>query len=288
MYPASFDYYRATSVKDAQHLLQRHPGAKLLAGGHSLIPLLKLRLASPAALIDIGRIAELKGIANAAGGIRVGALATHAEIAASRVLRSECPMLSEAAAQIGDQQVRNCGTIGGNVAHADPASDLPTVLSALEARLIAVGPNGERTIEADDFFQGMMATALGEHDILTAVEIARKKPGEGMAYEKFIHPASRYAVVGAAAVVTIAGGVCSAARVSIGGLLPVATRARGVESALVGKRPSAEVIDQAARRVEEQLDGYILADVFASADYRKAMAPVFVKRALTAAFQRAA
>jgi carbon-monoxide dehydrogenase medium subunit len=288
MYPASFDYYRATSVKDAQHLLQRHPGAKLLAGGHSLIPLLKLRLASPAALIDIGRIAELKGIANAPGGIRVGALTTHAEIAASRVLRSECPMLAEAAAQIGDQQVRNCGTIGGNVAHADPASDLPTVLSALEARLISVGPSGERTIEGDDFFQGMMATALGEYDILTAVEIARKKPGEGMAYEKFIHPASRYAVVAAAAVVTLSGGVCSRARVSIGGLLPVATRARAVETALAGKRPSAQVIDQAARRVEEQLDGYILADVFASADYRKAMAPVFVRRALMTAFHRAA
>jgi len=288
MYPASFDYYRATSLKDAQHLLQQHPGAKLLAGGHSLIPLLKLRLASPGALIDIGRIAELKGIASGGSGIRVGALTTHAEIAASRLLRSECPMLSEAAAQIGDQQVRNCGTIGGNVAHADPASDLPTVLSALEARLISVGPEGERTIDADDFFQGMMATALGEYDILTAVEIARKKPGEGMAYEKFIHPASRYAVVGAAAAVTLNGGVCVGARVSIGGLLPVATRARAVETALAGKHPSAEVIDQAARRVEEQLDGYVLADVFASADYRKAMAPVFVRRALTAAFERAA
>lgn len=288
MYPASFDYYRATSVKDAQHLLQQHPGAKLLAGGHSLIPLLKLRLSSPAALIDIGRIAELKGIASRGGRIHVGALTTHAEIAASGLLRSECPMLSEAAAQIGDQQVRNCGTIGGNVAHADPASDLPTVLSALEARLISVGPNGERTIDADDFFQGVMATALGEDDILTAVEIDRKKPGQGMAYEKFIHPASRYAVVGAAAVVSLENGVCVGARVSIGGLLPVATRARAVERALAGKRPSVEAIDQAARQVAEQLDGYILADVFASADYRKAMAPVFVKRALTAAFQRAA
>jgi carbon-monoxide dehydrogenase medium subunit len=289
MYPASFDYYRATSIKDAQHLLQQHPGAKLLAGGHSLIPLLKLRLASPAALIDIGRITELKGIGVKGGGvIHVGALTTHAEIAASKLLRAECPMLPEAASQIGDQQVRNCGTIGGNVAHADPASDLPTVLSALEARLISIGPAGERTIAAADFFQGMMDTALGEHDILTAVELKPRQPGDGMAYEKFIHPASRYAVVGAAAVVSVKGGVCTGARVSVGGLVPVATRARAVETALAGKAPTAETIEQASRQVAEHLDGYILEDVFASADYRKAMAPVFVKRALTAAFKRAA
>lgn len=287
MYPASFDYYRATSIKDAQHLLQQHPGAKLLAGGHSLIPLLKLRLASPAALIDIGRVAELKGITRKGSGIHIGALTTHAEIAASKLLRSQCPMLPEAAAQIGDPQVRNCGTIGGNVAHADPASDLPTVLSALEARLISVGPSGERTIDADDFFQGMMATALGEHDILTAVEIRSRTDGEGMAYEKFIHPASRYAVVGAAAVVSVKGGVCTGARVSIGGLVPVATRARAVEGALAGQAPSAETIARAAQRVLDHLDGYILEDLFASAEYRKAMAPVFVKRALAAAFARA-
>ncbi len=288
MYPAAFDYYRATSVKDAQHLLQQHPGAKILAGGHSLIPLLKFRLASPAALIDIGRIAELKGITTKGGVIRVGALTTHAEVAASRLLQSDCPMLAEAAAQIGDQQVRNCGTIGGNVAHADPASDLPTVLSALEARLVSVGPSGERTIDADDFFQGMMATALGEHDILTAVEIVPKKAGEGMAYEKFVHPASRYAVVGAAAVVSVQDGTCTGARVSIGGLVPVAARVRAVETALVGNRPSPEAIGEAARLVAEHLDGYILEDVFASGEYRKAMAPVFVKRALIAAFERAA
>jgi carbon-monoxide dehydrogenase medium subunit len=287
MYPAPFDYYRAASIKDAQHLLQQHPGAKLLAGGHSLIPLLKLRLSSPAALIDIGRIAELKGITKKGSSIHIGALTTHAEIAASKLLRAECPMLPEAASQIGDPQVRNCGTIGGNVAHADPASDLPTVLSALEARLISIGPSGERTTDADDFFQGMMATALGEHDILTAVEIQPRNAGDGMAYEKFIHPASRYAVVGAAAVVSVKAGVCTSARISIGGLVPVATRARAVENALAGQAPSAVTIEAAARRVLDHLDGYILEDVFASADYRKAMAPVFVRRALAAAFQRA-
>jgi carbon-monoxide dehydrogenase medium subunit len=288
MYPASFDYYRASSLKDAQHLLQQHPGAKLLAGGHSLIPLLKLRLASPAALIDIGRIAEMKGIASGRGVIHIGALTTHAELARSGVLKSECPMLAEAAAQIGDQQVRNFGTIGGNIAHADPASDLPTVLSALDARILVVDPDGQRTITAGDFFQGMMATALGERDILTAVEIPTRKPGEGMAYAKFVHPASRYAVVGAAAIVAVKNGVCAGARVSIGGLVPAAMRAPEVEQAIVGVRPSAEAIDQAAERVLEHLDGYILEDVFASAEYRKAMARVFVKRALTSAFEGAA
>ena len=288
MYPSSFDYFRATSLEDAQHLLQQHPSAKLLAGGHSLIPLLKLRLASPAALIDIARIAELKGIAATGGVIRIGALTTHAELAVSRTLNAGCPMLAEAAAEIGDQQVRNCGTIGGNVAHADPASDLPTVLSALEARLMAVGPAGARTIAVDDFFQGMMATALGEHDILTAIEVAPRKAGEGMAYMKFVHPASRYAVVGAAAVVGVRDGVCARARVSIGGLTVAATRAEAVEGALVGARPSAETIARASERVLAHLDGFILEDIYASAAYRKAMAVVFVKRALTAAFERAA
>lgn len=288
MFPAQFDYFRAASIKDAQHLLRQHPGAKLLAGGHSLIPLLKLRLTSPAAVIDIGRITELKGISTVGGHLRIGALTTHAEIAASKTLKSECPMLAEAAAHIGDQQVRNCGTIGGNVAHADPASDLPTVLSALEARLVAVGPDGEQTITAANFFQGVMTTALGEHDILTAVEITPRKRGDGMSYAKFVHPASRYAVVGAAAVVTVAGGVCTAARVSIGGLLPVATRTPAVEKALVGGNPTPTTIAAAADRVAEHLDGYVLEDVFASADYRRAMAVVYVKRALTVAFERAA
>src|SRR5712691_6749443 len=156
MYAPAFDYYRAGSVSEAQKLLQQHPGAKVLAGGHSLIPLLKLRLTAPPALIDIGRIPELKGITASGGTIRIGALTTHAELASSSALKSGCPMVAEAASQIGDAQVRNCGTIGGNVAHADPASDLPTVLVALDARFTAVGPKGERTIPASDFFQGMM------------------------------------------------------------------------------------------------------------------------------------
>jgi carbon-monoxide dehydrogenase medium subunit len=288
MYSPPFDYYRAGSVSEAHKLLQQHPGAKVLAGGHSLIPLLKLRLTAPPALIDIGRIPELKGITASGGTIRIGALTTHAELAASPVLKSGCPMLSEAAAQIGDVQVRNCGTIGGNVAHADPASDLPTVLLALDARFTVAGPKGERLIPASDFFQGMMTTALTEHEILTAIEIAEKKSGQGTAYAKFIHPASRYAVVGAAAVVTVKDGSCRAAQVTLGGLLPAAARARDVEGALTGSRVSPDMIAKAAALVSKSLGADVLEDIFASAEYRKAMAAIFVKRALTAAFARAA
>jgi carbon-monoxide dehydrogenase medium subunit len=288
MFAASFDYYRATSLEDAQRLLQQHPGARLLAGGHSLIPLLKLRLSAPAALVDIGRIAGLKGISIKGGTIRIGALTTHAELASSEALQKGCPMLAEAAAQIGDQQVRNFGTIGGNVVHADPASDLPTVLAALEARFIAAGPRGERSIAAAEFFQGMMATALDEREILTAVEVSARGAAEGMAYAKFTHPASRYAVVGAAAAVVMSDGACSGARVAIGGAVPAAVRVPSVERALVGARPSPETIERAAGQAVEVLKNDVLDDVYASAEYRKAMAIVFVKRALAVAFGRAA
>jgi aerobic carbon-monoxide dehydrogenase medium subunit len=287
MFAPSFDYYRAGAVREALALMQQHPGAKFLAGGHSLIPLLKLRLTATTALIDIGRIPELKGIASSGGTIRIGALTTHAELANSPVLTAECPMLCEAAGHIGDAQVRNCGTIGGNVAHADPASDLPTVLVALDARFVVASSKGERTVSANEFFQGMMTTALDASEILTAIEVPSKKTGQGMAYIKFSHPASRYAVLGAAAVVTMKGGTCEAAQVAIGGLVPVPARLRDVEAAVKGARPSEEVTAKAAAAVTKQLGGDILGDVFASAEYRKAMAPVYVKRALAAAFQRA-
>jgi carbon-monoxide dehydrogenase medium subunit len=267
--------------------MQQHPGAKLLAGGHSLIPLLKLRLTAPTALIDIGRIAELKGITSSGGNIRIGALSTHAELAASPVLTSESPILCDAAGHIGDAQVRNCGTIGGNVAHADPASDLPTVLVALDARFVVSGSKGDRTIGASDFFRGMMTTALDAGEILTAIEIPAKKAGQGMAYVKFSHPASRYAVIGAAAIVTMKNGACESAQVAIGGLVPVPARLKDVEGAVKGARPSEDVMTKASSATAKQLGADILGDVFASAEYRKAVAPVYVKRALAAAFERA-
>ena len=283
MYAPQFDYYRAGSVAEAIDLLKQHPGAKLLAGGHSLIPLLKLRLAAPPVLVDVGRLGELKGIELGDGSIRIGAMTTHAELATSSVLVEHCPALSSAAAQIGDPAVRNRGTIGGNVAHADPASDLPPVLAAVGARFTMRGPDGERTVDAADFFMDMMTTALVEHDLLTRVEIPIQPAGSGAAYVKFAHPASRYAVIGVAAVIRNDAGKCTEATVALGGLVPRPLRAESVERALVGQTLSAEAIAAAAGAVGADLGDDILGDIFASADYRKAVAPVWVKRALTQA-----
>ena len=283
MFAPNFDYYRARSIADAQQLMAAHPGAKLLAGGHSLVPLLKLRLAAPTAVVDIGRVPELRGIARQGDFIRIGALATHAELAASADLRAAVPALAHAAAVVGDPAVRNRGTIGGNVAHADPASDLPTVLVALNARMVASGPKGERTVAADAFFTGIMTTALAEDEILLAVEVPVLGRGQGSAYEKFSHPASRYAVIGVAAVITVADGVCTAARVAIGGLLPYARRAAAVETALAGQRLNDETIAAAAKQVTADLGNDVTGDIFASAEYRAAMAPVYVRRAVAAA-----
>ncbi len=286
MYASNFDYYRASSVADAQKLMAAHPDAKLLAGGHSLVPLLKLRLAAPSAVIDIGRVAELKGISRKGDSIRIGALTTHAELAASDDVRTAAPALADAAAMVGDPAVRNRGTIGGNVAHADPASDLPTVLIALGATLISTGPKGERTIPADVFFTGIMTTALAEDEILTAVQVPVLARGQGSAYEKFSHPASRYAVIGAAAVVTIKDGSFVAARVAIGSLLPHARRAAAVEKALTGKA-TGDTIAAAVKQVTTDLGNDATGDIFASAEYRSAMAPIYLKRAIAAAVERA-
>src|SRR5688572_644687 len=287
MYATTFDYHRATSIGDVHQLLQRHPGAKLLAGGHSLVPLLKLRLAAPSAVVDIGRIQELRGIAQEGNAIRIGSLTTHAELAASPELKKSAAALAEAAASVGDPAVRNRGTIGGNIAHADPASDLPIVLVALSARMIAAGAQGERTIDADQFFTGIMTTALADGEILVAIDVPVAGRGQGSAYEKFAHPASRYAVVGAAALLTIQSDTFSAARVAVGGLLPNARRASAVEGALIGKPSNAETIAAAARLAADDVGGDAAGDIFASAEYRVAMAAVYVKRALETAVARA-
>jgi carbon-monoxide dehydrogenase medium subunit len=287
MYSADFDYHRARSLAEAQRLLATTPGAKLLAGGHSLVPLLKLRLAAPAAVIDIGQVPELRGISRQGESIRIGALTTHAELATSAELRKSATALAEAAAIVGDPAVRNRGTIGGNVAHADPASDLPTVLVALDARFVAVGPNGERTIPADQFFTGIMSTALAGDEILSAVVVPASVRGQGSAYVKFVHPASRYAVIGAAAFVEVKGDTCGHARVALGGLLPHARRMPAVEEALTGKRTDEAAVAGAAAQVRADLGDAANGDIYASAEYRTAMAPVYVKRAVTAAIARA-
>jgi aerobic carbon-monoxide dehydrogenase medium subunit len=287
MYSADFDYHRARSLADAQRLLAANPGAKLLAGGHSLIPLMKLRLAAPPAVIDIGRIPELRGISRSGDTIRIGALTTHAELAASADLQKSAAALAEAAALVGDPAVRSRGTIGGNIAHADPASDLPTALVALGALITAIGPKGTRTIPAEDFFTGIMSTALAEDEVVSEIAVPAAAPGQGSAYVKFAHPASRYAVIGVAALVSMTKDQCSAARVALGGLLPHATRARTVETALVGKPGTAAVIEAAAALLRADLGDQVSGDIYASAEYRAAVAPVYVKRAVTAAAARA-
>jgi aerobic carbon-monoxide dehydrogenase medium subunit len=286
MYSPAFDYHRASSLADAHRLLASHPGAKLLAGGHTLIPLLKLRLAAPAAVIDIGRVDELRGITESGNHVRIGALTTHAEIASSPVLQSIAPALTDAAGLVGDPGVRNRGTVGGNIAHADPASDLPTALVALGADIVASRNGGERTIAADIFFTGIMTTALEEHEIISAVLIPTGGAGRGSAYVKFSHPASRYAVVGAAAVVTRAAGRCSAAQVAVGGLVSHARRCAGVEKALIGTTGDDAAMSAAATAASADLGGDVTGDIYASAEYRLAMAPVFVKRAIAAALAR--
>lgn len=284
MYPSKFDYYRAGSVSEALSLLQQHDDAKLLAGGHSLIPVMKLRLASPGALIDIGRIAELQGISASNGAVRIGALTKHATLAAS----SEVPhVMAEAAGWIADPQVRNRGTIGGNIAHADPASDWPTVLTAVGATIHIQGNGGARSVSANEFFVDLFETTLAEDELITAVSVPSHGAGTGSAYAKMFHPASGYAIVGAAAVVTKSGDQCSSASVAVGGLTSCATQATSVASALQGKALTADNIAAAADAVANDLGSGIIGDFHASAEYRKAMVKVYVKRALTAAVERA-
>jgi aerobic carbon-monoxide dehydrogenase medium subunit len=286
MFPAEFDYYRARSVAEAGELLAAHPDAKFLAGGHSLIPILKLRLSSPDAVIDIGRIAELKGITVSSGVVRIGALTTHNELASSSHIRQHSAGLAEAASQIGDPAVRNRGTIGGNIAHADPASDLPSILVALGATLHTSGPNGVRTIAAREFFKGMMETALAANELLTAVDLPVQGSGESSAYAKFAHPASRYAVIGAAAAVHVKNGMCAGATVVVGGLTPIPTRLPAVEAALAGQPLNSETIAKASAETTSSLGEDLLGDIYASAEYRKSVAHVWVRRAITAAAAR--
>ena len=287
MFPAQTTYHRAGSVAEAVQLLSDNEGAKVLAGGHSLIPLMKLRLAAPAVLVDIGRIEALKGVSASGGGISIGALTTHVEIASSDLVQQHAPVLAEAAALVGDPAVRNRGTIGGNVSHADPASDLPTVLTALEATFNVSGPSGDRSIAAADFATGLLENALEENEVLTSVSVPSVPSGSGSAYVKFPHPASRYAVVGVAAILTVSGGTCASASVVVGGVEAKPARASSVEAALAGSDLSDGALDAAAAAVAGDLTGDAMGDVFASAEYRRAMAAVYVRRALGAAASRA-
>lgn len=287
MFASPFAYHRAGSLAEAQRLLAAHPGAKLLAGGHSLLPLLKLRLASPEALVDIGRVAELKGITEQGGRLRIGAVTTHAEIAASDVVRRQCEVLADAASRIGDPAVRNRGTIGGSISYADPGADLPTVLVALGADVEIASAGGTRSVAADAFFVGLMATALGADEIVTAVSVPSPAAGQGAAYVKFAHPASRYAVIGAAAVVTVKAKAIAGARVVVGGLVSRPTRLEAVEAALAGQPANQSSADAAAARTADSLGADVIGDLFASAEYRRAVAGAYVAQAIAAAIAKA-
>jgi carbon-monoxide dehydrogenase medium subunit len=275
MRPAEFDYQRPESLDEAIALLGQNGETRPLAGGHSLLPIMKLRLATPETIVDLARIPGLDGIEQDGDGLRLGALATHDSVATSGLVASTCPVLGEAAGLIGDQQVRNRGTIGGSVAHADPGADYPTVLKALGATIVVTGSGGEREIPADEFFTGLFETALEPGELVTSVRVPATR---GAAYVKHAHPASGYAVVGVAAVVD--GGN---ARVTVGGVTATPVHAPVDE---LGGEPTSEAIATAAESVAQALSDPI-GDTYASAEYRAHLATVLARRALTTAYGRA-
>ena len=283
MFAAEFEYRKAGSIAEAVQLLTDNPDAKLLAGGHSLIPLMRFRLARPELLVDIGGIANLRGITVSGDTINIGALTTHAEIAASAEVQQANGLLAEAAGGIGDPAVRNRGTIGGNLAHADPASDWATVLTALGATVSAQGPSGSRTIAVADLIEDSFATALAENELITTVSVPTLAANQRAEYAKMAHPASFYAVVGGAVVVTMDGDRCTAASVAVGGLTPRPVKASSVEQALTGTTLTMDSIADATARLSDDLNAAgvnIIGDVYASADFRASVAPVEVKHAL--------
>lgn len=283
MYPSRFDYHRAASVEEAVQLLGSIEGAKLVSGGHSLIPAMKLRVAQPAALVDIGRIEGLSGVTADGDGLTIGALTTHAEVAASSAVADACPGLAEAAAAIGDIQVRNRGTIGGSLAHNDPGADYPGAMLAFGAEITAVGPGGARTIAASEFFEDLFTTCLEETEVITSVRIPAAR---GTAYLKHRHPASSYAVVGVAARVAMGGGDVTDCAVGVNGVTGCAVLADGVSASLCSGPASDDRIAAAAARVGERLEDAI-GDLYASAEFRVHLAEVHARRALATAASRA-
>ena len=280
MIPESFDYQRAGSVREALTLLKQHgENAKILAGGHSLIPTMKLRLANPGTLIDIGGISELKYINDKGDYLAIGAGTTHLMVETSSLVQQKAPALSQAAGQIGDVQVRNRGTIGGVLAHSDPQADYPGVVLALNATIVAEGSGGERTIEAVDYFTGLWETALGENEILTEVRIPVDSANANSCYLKFPQPASRYPYVGCAVAMDKSGENCSEVRVGFSGVAESAFRDSGVEDAIRGQALKDETIAAASAKAAEGRT--VLSDYFVSEEYRRAMAQVYAKRALT-------
>ncbi|MBA3274949.1 MAG: xanthine dehydrogenase family protein subunit M, partial [Chloroflexia bacterium] len=287
MHPYPFTYHRPASIEDALSLLgQFGDSGKLLAGGHSLLPVMKLRLAQPEHLIDITGLSDLAGVSLEGNVVSIGALTTHHQLATDAILATSAALLAEIAHVVGDQQVRNRGTLGGALAHADPAADYPAGVLALDAEIVARGPNGERTIPIDEFFVGFLTTALEPDEILTSIRVPTLAANTGYRYEKLQNPASGYAIVGVAAVVTVdADGKVSAARLGITGAGDMAYRPQAVENALVGTIPTVDSVKAAA---ESAVDGVeLLSDIHAPADYRARVTKNLVRRAMLKAVERA-
>ncbi|MDR7495253.1 MAG: xanthine dehydrogenase family protein subunit M [Armatimonadota bacterium] len=287
MIPAAFTYHRPRTVGAALRLLATHgPDAKVLAGGQSLLPMMKLRVVEPAHIVDIGRIAALRRIRMRRGRLHLGALVTHWMIESSAVVRRAAPVLAETAAVIGDVQVRNLGTIGGALAHADPAADYPAAVLALDAEIALAGPGGTRTVPAAQFFQGIMTTAAAPGELITEVSIPVRTGRVGSCYQKMANPASGFAICGVAAVVGLdEAGRCADVRVGITGVAATPYRAWGVEAALTGAEPSADCLAEAAAAAADGVEAN--EDLHASAEYRLHLARVLTRRALAVASERA-
>ena len=284
MIPQNFEYSAPNNLTEALALLA-DGNAKVLAGGMSLIPLMKLRLAAPEHLVDLGRVTDLKSIREEGGTIRVGATATHYDIESSPLVRGKCPLLAEAASSIGDVQVRNMGTIGGSIAHADPAADYPASLLALEARVRIASAKGERTVGIEQFLVDALTTALDTGEIVREIIVPVEPANAGVSYQKMVQPASGFAIVGVAARVRKSGGKVAFVRVGVTGLAAKAFRATGVEKLLEGTTGSAADVQKAAAVVSDGADAN--SDLHASASYRQQMAKVYTARALTQALSRA-
>ncbi len=287
MIPPPFEYHAPHSVGDALALLSTlGEDAKLLAGGHSLLPMMKLRFAQPSALIDLNRIPELRGIREERGLIRIGAMTTENELIASKMLQDRVPLLPEAAHVIADPQVRNRGTIGGDIAHGDPANDHPALAMALDATFVLQGPNGERRVKAVDFFLGPYMTALAADEILTAILVAPFAPGTGWAYQKLKRKTGDWATAGAAIVLRMQSGVVAEIRIGLTNVAPTALRARDAEHALSGQPLTDAVLDRAAEAIRQVCDP--AEDLRGDAEYKTAMAAEMTRRAIRAAAQHCA
>lgn len=286
MHPYPFAYRRATSVAEALQFLGSEQDPKLLAGGQSLLPVMKLRLAQPGTLIDISEIADLRGVRVEGETLVIGALTTHHDLEMDPLIQEHAPLLAEIARSVGDQQVRNRGTIGGVLAHGDPAADYPAGVLALDATIVATGPDGEREIPVVEHFLGFMTTAIAENELLTAIRIPIAQGQTGANYQKLANPASGYAIVGVAAVVTkAADGTIGSLKLGLTGVGDVAYRATGVEAALTGQQPTDEVIRTATAQAVEGIEP--LADLHAPAAYRVKVARNLSRRAIMTALQRA-